>query len=95
MRLFTRNSPSGISHPFFRSRTIVSAGWLRFGGEMLLKLALVLLVAWLVGVLGVYNIGDMVHVLLVGPMLLLLGFLKAREATIVASQHPGEPSGRR
>jgi Family of unknown function (DUF5670) len=48
---------------------------------MLLKIAFVLLVAWLLGVLGLYRIGDLVHVLLlVGLMLLLLGALKARDA---------------
>lgn len=63
---------------------------------MLLKVALVLLVAWLVGVLGMYDIGDVVHILLlVGGMLLLLGFVKAREAAIAASRSPEEPSGRR
>jgi hypothetical protein len=48
---------------------------------MLLKIAFVLLIAWLLGVLGLYNIGDLVHVLLlVGLMLVLMGGLKAREA---------------
>jgi hypothetical protein len=48
---------------------------------MLLKIALALLIAWLLGVLGVYRGGDLVHVLLlVGLMLLLLGFLRARDA---------------
>jgi hypothetical protein len=47
---------------------------------MLLKLGLVLLGAWLLGMLGVYQLGQNVHfLLLVGLMLLLLGFLKARE----------------
>lgn len=51
---------------------------------MLVKLALVLLIAWLIGVLGVYDVGDLVHVLLlVGLMLLLIGILKAREAAAV------------
>jgi hypothetical protein len=54
---------------------------------MLLKIALVLLAAWLVGVLGVYSMGKAVHVLLlVGLMLLLLGFLRAREAVITAAR---------
>jgi hypothetical protein len=62
---------------------------------MLLKIALVLLAMWLVGVLGVYNIGDAVHIfLLVGGMLLLLGFLKAREAALAAGRDPEKPSGR-
>ena len=48
---------------------------------MLLKAALLLLVAWLVGVVGVYDVGSLVHVsLLVGLMLLLLALLKARDA---------------
>ena len=47
---------------------------------MLLKAALLLLVVWLVGVLSPYEMGQLVHVLLlVGLMLLLLAFLKARE----------------
>ena len=46
---------------------------------MLFKIAFVLLIAWLLGVLGPF--GDLVHVLLlVGLMLLLLGALKARDA---------------
>ena len=48
---------------------------------MLFKIALVLLSLWLIGVVGVYNVGDLVHVLLiVGLMLLLLAFLRARDA---------------
>ena len=50
---------------------------------MLLKAALLLLLAWVLGVAGVYNIGTLVHVfLLIGLMLLLLGVLKARDATL-------------
>jgi hypothetical protein len=48
---------------------------------VLLKIALLLLGAWLLGVVGVYNAGTFVHVLLlVGLMLLLLAMLKARDA---------------
>ena len=48
---------------------------------MLLKIAFVLLIGWMLGVLGLYRIGDLVHVLLlIGLMLLLLGALKARDA---------------
>jgi hypothetical protein len=68
-----------------RSRTL-SLFWaarLRVGGEMLFKTALVLLAAWLLGVLGLYSLGDLVHVLLlVGLMLLLLAFLRARDAAV-------------
>jgi hypothetical protein len=51
------------------------------GGDMLFKTGLVLLSLWLIGVVGVYNVGDLVHVLLlVGLMLLLLAFVRARDA---------------
>ena len=54
---------------------------------MLLKIAMVLLAAWLLGVLGVYSIGDRVHVLLlVGGLLLLLGLLRARDAALAAAR---------
>lgn len=55
---------------------------------MLLKAALLLLFAWLLGVLGLYRVGELVHVLLiVGLMLLLLAVLKGRDA---ATRGPGE-----
>ena len=50
---------------------------------MLFKVALLVLGAWLVGVLGVYSLGDFVHLLLlVGVMLLLIAFLHARDAAL-------------
>ena len=50
---------------------------------MLFKAALVLLAVWVLGLFGVYQIGDLFHgFLLVGLMLLLLGFLHAREAAV-------------
>lgn len=50
---------------------------------MLFKVGLILLALWLVGLSGVYRIGDLVHVfLLVGLMLLLLAFLHARDAAV-------------
>jgi hypothetical protein len=56
---------------------------LRHGGEMLFKIAFVLLVSWLLGILGVYRIGNPVHVLLLlSLMVLLLVFLRAREAAL-------------
>jgi hypothetical protein len=56
------------------------------GGEMLFKVGLVLLAVWLLGLVGVYRIGDLFHVfLLVGLMLLLLGFLHARDAAVRAA----------
>ena len=60
---------------------------------MLLKIALVLIAVWLIGVLGLYNSGDAVHVLLlVGGMLLLLGVLKARDAAAAAARDVNDPS---
>ena len=57
---------------------------------MLLKISFVLLIAWLLGVLGLYRIGDLVHVLLlVGLMLFLLGALKARDAAAVRGRDVG------
>ena len=48
---------------------------------MLFAIALGLLALWLLGVLGLYPGGDAVHVLLlVGVMLLLLSFLRGRDA---------------
>jgi hypothetical protein len=48
---------------------------------MLFKIALVLLSLWLIGVVGVYDVGDLVHVLLlVGLLFLLLAFLRSRDA---------------
>jgi hypothetical protein len=53
---------------------------------MLLKLSLVLLAAWLLGIPGVYRLGQNVDIfLLVWLTLLLLGFLKARGAADQAS----------
>jgi hypothetical protein len=50
---------------------------------MLFKIASVLLIAWLLGVVGVYRVGDLVHLLLfAGLMLLLLAFVRARDAAI-------------
>ena len=50
---------------------------------MLFKIALALLAVWLLGVLGLYTIGDLVHVLLlVGFGVLLLAFLRARDAAV-------------
>jgi hypothetical protein len=57
---------------------------------MLLKIAFVLLMAWLLGVLGLFRIGDLVHVLLlVGLMLFLLGALKARDAAATRGRDVG------
>jgi Family of unknown function (DUF5670) len=58
---------------------------------MLFKAALVLLAIWLLGLVGVYRVGDLVHVfLLVGLMLLLLAMLKARDAALRPPNPPTE-----
>ena len=42
-----------------------------------------LLIVWLLGMFGVYRVGDLAHVfLLVGLMLLLLAVLKARDVAL-------------
>ena len=57
---------------------------------MLFKIALALLIAWGLGIAGLYTIGQLVHVLLlVGLMLLLLAFAKAHDA---AARHQGPGS---
>ena len=62
---------------------------------MLFKTAIVLLAIWLLGRLldrvGVYRVGDLVHVfLLVGLMLLLLAMLKGRDAALRPPSPPAK-----
>lgn len=58
---------------------------------MLFRIAFFLLAAWLIGVAGLYRVGDLVHVLLlVGLMILLLAFLRARDAAL--RRDTGAPS---
>ena len=58
---------------------------------MLFKVAIVLLAIWLLGLVGVYRVGDLVHVfLLVGLMLMLLAMLKARDAALRPPSPPTE-----
>ena len=59
---------------------------------MLLRTACVLLAAWLAGVVGLYEIGELVHALLLaGLMLLLLGLLKSRDAAVGQDQNARKP----
>ena len=59
---------------------------------MLFTTALVLLAAWFLGVLGAYSAGPLVHVLLLmGLFVLLIGFLKARDAA--GRPPPDSPTG--
>ena len=52
---------------------------------MLVTIALVLLGTWVAG--AIYSIGQAVHILLlVGLMLLLLGFMKARDRALLGAR---------
>lgn len=61
---------------------------------MLFRIAFLLLAAWLIGVAGLlYRVGDLVHVLLlVGLMMLLLAFLRARDVAL--RRDTGAPSNK-
>jgi zinc transporter ZupT len=51
--------------------------------EMLYTLAVILLIAWLLGVVGTYTIGAFVHVLLViAIVLFLVGLISGRETLV-------------
>jgi hypothetical protein len=53
------------------------------GGVMLYTLAVILLIAWLLGLVGTYTIGAFVHVLLVVAIVLfLIGLLSGRETVV-------------
>jgi hypothetical protein len=50
---------------------------------MLFTLAVILLVAWLLGLVGVYTIGSIVHVLLViAIVLFLVGLISGRRTVV-------------
>jgi hypothetical protein len=51
--------------------------------EMLYTLAVILLIAWLLGVVGTYTIGAFVHVLLVIALVLFLVGLISGRRTVV------------
>jgi uncharacterized membrane protein len=53
------------------------------GTKMLLTLALILFVAWLLGLVGVYTIGSIVHVLLViAIVLFIVGLISGRRTVV-------------
>src|SRR5262249_11410161 len=59
------------------------ARWKPGGVVMLYSLAVILLIAWLLGVVGTYTIGAFVHVLLVVAIVLfLIGLLSGRETVV-------------
>jgi hypothetical protein len=50
---------------------------------MLLTLAVILLIAWLLGVVGTYTIGSIVHLLLVIALVLfLVNFISGRRTVV-------------
>jgi len=50
---------------------------------MLYTLAVILLIAWLLGIVGTYTIGSFVHVLLVlAIVLFVIGLLSGRETVV-------------
>jgi hypothetical protein len=56
---------------------------LRREDEMLYTLAVILLIAWLLGVVGTYTIGAFVHALLViAIVLFIIGFLNGRRTPV-------------
>lgn len=56
---------------------------------MLVKSGIVVLIAWLLGAIGLYSVGERIHVLLLaGLFLLLLAFAKARDAATARHDHP-------
>jgi hypothetical protein len=61
---------------------------------MLFKISLVLLSAWLPGVLGLYSIGSLHHALLLGGlMLMLLSFARGRDAALRRARETSENAG--
>jgi hypothetical protein len=60
---------------------------------VLFTIALIVLGAWVVSLSGVFPGGDLAHVLLLaGLMLLLLAFVKGREAALRRSRAPSPSS---
>jgi hypothetical protein len=58
----------------------LTVGW---RGEMLYTLAVILLIAWLLGVVGTYTIGAFVHLLLViAVVLFLVGIITGRRTVV-------------
>ena len=50
---------------------------------MLFMLAVILLIAWLLGIIGVYTVGAFIHVLLViAIVLFLVGFISGRRTVV-------------
>jgi hypothetical protein len=74
-----RMLPAGLGH--FRARSLQQPG--AGGIEMLYTLAVILLIAWLLGVVGTYTVGAFIHVLLVVAIVLfLVGLLSGRRTVV-------------
>jgi uncharacterized membrane protein YtjA (UPF0391 family) len=55
----------------------------RVEGMMLFTIAAILLVAWLLGFVGIYTVGSVIHVLLViAIVLFLVGLLSGRRTVV-------------
>ena len=61
---------------------------------MFFKTALVLLIAWLLGMLGVFDVGQAVHVLLLVALLFLLLAATKRDDTTVSRDTKPKADGR-
>jgi hypothetical protein len=56
---------------------------------MLFKVAFVLLLLWLLGMTGLYQLGQFLHaLLLIGLMLLMIAFIRARDAALRREHTP-------
>jgi hypothetical protein len=56
---------------------------------MLFKIGIALLVAWLLGIIGLYSVGNLVHVLLLaGLLLLLLALARGHDAAMSRHNRP-------
>jgi hypothetical protein len=63
---------------------------------VLFTVAVILLGTWVVSLSGVFPVGDLAHVLLlVGLLLLLLAFVKGREAALRRDRAPSPPHDQR
>ena len=83
----TRSLPSLTSSPFANlAATLIQPAYvyppdahLDWGGDIF-KVAFVLLILWLIGMPGLYRLGEFLHaLLLVGLLLLLMAFVRARD----------------
>jgi hypothetical protein len=77
------NSGATLALGYLHEKPAPHARQIRGGQEMLYTLAVILLVAWLLGLGGVYAIGSIVHLLLVVAIVLFLVGLISGRRTVV------------